>query len=90
MTDRRMFSREEGNLLRAYFDVADEIYESLRARKPQGVPSTGLEPLTLADLDGRSVSDARKAATTFGLAWPPYLPDAEEFFLDHHHQIPNP
>jgi len=39
--------------------------------------------LTLADLDEFWVALARRCATDLALPWPPYLPAAEEYALDH-------
>ncbi len=66
-----------------YFNVADEIYESLTARTPQDQPSQGLNPLTLADLDLSFYSGAKAAAEELNLPWPPHLPTAEEYLNDH-------
>jgi hypothetical protein len=49
-----------------YFNIADEI--------------DGGEPLE--DLDEVCVARAKRAADHFGLSWPPYLPEAEEFWND--------
>jgi hypothetical protein len=64
-----------------YFNIADEIDESLRARADQTKPTTGVEPLTLADLDERDVHHARLAADELNLPWPPHLTTAEELLL---------
>lgn len=64
-----------------YFNVADEIYESLRAGADQAVPTEGIEPLTLADLDPKFVKSANDAAAKHNLPWPAHLPTAEEFLL---------
>jgi hypothetical protein len=82
---KRTFTEEEKHLFETYFNVADEIYESLARspRHPLDDGSSALPPLTLADLDNRWVQQARLAAEKFGLSWPPYLPEAEEFSLDH-------
>jgi len=67
----------------AYFDVADEIANSLWLGLPQTQPSHGTEPLTLADLDPHFTDQARDAADELHLPWPPVLAIAEEFALDH-------
>lgn len=56
----------------AYFNVADEVY------------AWGDEqPLTVDDLDPATVAEAGRVARDLGLPWPPYLPAAEEYALDH-------
>lgn len=66
-----------------YFNLADEIYESLRKGVSQSKPTQGLEPLTLADMDERMVFAVARFAATHEFPWPPYLPFAEEYVLDH-------
>lgn len=66
----------------SYFDVADEIYESVTARADQTQESPLDGPLTLADLDPAVIREARDYADGAGLPWPPYLPAAEEAYLD--------
>jgi hypothetical protein len=68
-----------------YFNVADEIYESICIGKDQSKTGWDVEPcaLTLDDLDKKHVAKARKAATEFDLPWPPYLPAAEEAWNVH-------
>jgi len=66
----------------AYFNVADEIYESLERGLDQTQESKGSQPLTLADLDEKYVEQARNVATLVQLPWPPWLPAAEEYALD--------
>jgi hypothetical protein len=69
----------------AYFNCADEIYEGLRAGADQTKPCGGIdEPMTLADLDPAWVA---KAEPYRFLAWPPYLPAAEEYALDHRREM---
>ena len=53
------------------FDVADELDGGL----------------TLGDLDARAIEEARRAAARFGLSWPPWLAECEEFALDHHREL---
>lgn len=53
----------------AYFNVADETY--------------GDDGLTLEDLDRKMVEKARYVSQITTLPWPPYLPEAEEYALDH-------
>ena len=65
--------------LLTYFNVADEISD-LFAR-------TFGPPITLEEIDPSDVEAARRASTKHVLPWPPYLPEAEEFFLDHGKQI---
>jgi hypothetical protein len=59
-------------LFRTYFNVADEMWGDGKG--------SGLK---LDDLLASAVSDAELAAQRLGLSWPPYLPEAEEFYLDH-------
>lgn len=67
-----------------YFNVADEIYEGLIRIPPMDQTISDFDsPLTLADLDAEYVAEARRAADELGLPWPPYLPEAEEFALNH-------
>lgn len=74
-----IFTEKGKSVFWDYFNVADEIYESI-----SGPPVTHPFPaLTLEDLDQDFVARAREAADAFGLSWPPYLPEAEEFALDH-------
>lgn len=63
------------DLLAAYWNVADETYPI----KIAGVWAS----LELKDLDPAFVAEARMGATRFGLSWPPYMPEVEEFELDH-------
>jgi hypothetical protein len=66
----------------AYFNVADELWEDARhARLTRD--TYRFPPMTLEDLDPKHVAKAEKAANELGLSWPPYLPEAEEFALDH-------
>jgi hypothetical protein len=67
----------------AYFNVADEIFESISRRLDQSKPTPFGWGLTLADLDTRYVEAARRASSDLDLPWPPYLPAAEEYALDH-------
>lgn len=66
-----------------YFNVADEIFESLEAGADQTKRATS-GPVyldfhcTLADLDERAIRSARTAAGLLDLPFPPYLPAAEE------------
>lgn len=62
----------------SYFGCADEIYDDGWGRMPGGN-----DPLTLDDLDKRFVAEAREAASRLALPWPPHLPTAEEYLLDH-------
>lgn len=64
-------SSSEGWALMTLFNIADEIDGGL-----------GLD-----DLDERAIAEAQGAATAHGISWPPYLPELEEFFLDHGKQI---
>lgn len=67
---------DTAHLFESYFGAADEIYE------PQGGgPHTFT--LTLNDLDKRYVAEAREAASRLALPWPPHLPTAEDYLLDH-------
>lgn len=56
----------------SYFNVADELWVTDPDFK-----------LTLDDLLSTFVEEAKRASETFGLPWPPYLPAAEDFALDH-------
>jgi len=69
----------------AYFGVADEVYEAILSGRPLNEPTLDfMAPgLTLADLDNFWVALAQRAATDLDLPWPPYLPAAEEWALDH-------
>jgi hypothetical protein len=71
---------------RIYFDVADEIYESLSQGAPQEIPTpweiSDMGPLRVADLMDEYVAEAHKAAEHYGLPWPPHMPTAEELMLD--------
>lgn len=78
MSKNREFAYDERMAFWDYFNCADEIYESISGP----VVTTPWPPLTLADLDPTFVERARQAADKFGLSWPPYLPEAEEFALD--------
>lgn len=57
-----------------YFNVADELWGEL----------------TLDDLARDSIDAARRAADRLGLPWPPYLPAAEEYALDHQELMTEP
>lgn len=74
------YTVEDARNLIDLFDVADEVYP-----RPATVP--GLPPLTLDDLDAGFVTRAKAAADKFKLAWPPYLPEVEEYFNDHGNAI---
>jgi hypothetical protein len=68
-----------------YFNVADEIYETLRKKMDQTKSGFSIweAGLTLADLDKGFVKGAKRWADEHGAPWPPYLPWAEEYALDH-------
>ena len=56
-----------------YFNVADEIW-----------PMPGaMFQATLNDIDGHAIKRSYAASEALGLPWPPYLPAAEEYALDH-------
>lgn len=63
---------EAKSLFWDYFNVADEIWD----------PGTKLD-----DLEEKFVARAQKAKELFGFSWPPYLPEAEEFLLDHRKEL---
>jgi hypothetical protein len=65
-----------------YFDVADEIWPTLRKGLDQTVPSPNMDGLTLSDLDDSIVASVAQCAANFGWPWPPELPWAEEATLD--------
>jgi len=67
----------------AYFDVADEIADSLELGLPQTQPTHSGAALTLADLDSFFTDQARDAADELHLPWPPVLAVAEEYALEH-------
>lgn len=71
-------NRTDADRFEAYFAVADEIYE------PQ---FGGTLQLTLDDIDADYRRNALKAAESLGLAWPPYLPEAEEYALTYRTQL---
>lgn len=76
-------TRSDAELFGAYFDLADEIDESLRAGADQATPSKGLDPLVVADMNPDFVAIAEQAAAKFGLPWFPVLHIAEDYALDH-------
>jgi hypothetical protein len=76
MRDARAFTKQEARQFFVYFDLADEIWP--RDERHRLGPQ-----LTLADMDRKAVMDARVAATTNGLSWPPDLAEAEEYLLTH-------
>lgn len=82
---------EAKSLFWDYFNVADEVWESVTRRMDQsqsgGGTMTDEWPLTLADLDDRFVARAKEASQLFGFSWPPYLPEAEEYLLDHRKEL---
>jgi hypothetical protein len=57
----------------SYFSVADEIY--------------GQGALDLSEINYKYVQEAKDAARIYGLSWPPYLPEAEEYLLDHRDEL---
>ena len=69
MSDNQRFS--------AYFQLADEIDESLTAGADQSKPTEGREPLTLADFDASFVEEACDWADEHDMPWPPLLAAAE-------------
>lgn len=77
---------DQAPIFRAYFDVADEIYEAYIANIDLNKTGKGKGPdgwlTTLADLDIKYVAQAEKAVNILPLPWPPYLPAAEELALD--------
>jgi hypothetical protein len=81
----RVAAATPGAAFSAYFGVADEVYPALCDRRPMDQPTLDfMAPgLTLADLDEFWVALARRCATDLALPWPPYLPAAEEYALDH-------
>ena len=83
---RRTFTDKEKQLFWTYFDIADEIYIS-ESSHPSNPRTEGFPPLTLQDLDQRFVKQAGRAAREFGLSWPPYMPEAEEYALDHRKEL---
>lgn len=78
-----IFTEEGKRLFWDYFNAADEIYESTLPKSRWRDEQFQFPPLTLDDLDADFVARARKASEVFGLSWPPHLPEAEEFALDH-------
>lgn len=79
----RTFTPEQRAGFWTYFNVADEIYDSLTKGLDQRFVANLDQPLTLADLDIKAVAAAQLAANDLELPWPPYLPAAEEYALDH-------
>lgn len=73
------YTVEDARNLIDLFDVADEVYDSGTDRP--------LGPLTLDDLDPAFVARARAAADKYKMAWPPHLPEVEEYFNDHGNAI---
>jgi hypothetical protein len=75
-----------------YFNVADEIYDAIRARRDMKVPSSaadfmaGTPGMTLADLEPSFVKSAKEWAKQNNAPWPPYLPWAEEYSNDLHNR----
>lgn len=57
-----------------YFNCADEIYD----------PACGTK---LEHLDPHALKEAREVADELGLSWPPSLPEAEEYALDHREEL---
>lgn len=69
MNDAPNELRDWAHRFHAYFNVADEM-------------SAGLLPgLLLEDLSEEIVNQAFESAKENALPWPPYLPEAEEFYL---------
>lgn len=73
-----------------YFGVADEIYPAIVAKRDLNKETTtadfmtGISPgCSLADLEPRYVAAAKAWADQNNAPWPPYLPWAEEYSLDH-------
>lgn len=66
----------------AYFNLADELWEG---RLPSSFAAT--VRLTIDDFDKRMVKAARRSADQLGLSWPPSLPEAEEWALDHRAEL---
>ena len=65
----------------SYFDLGDELWQ------PSYVDEAGTAPLRLEDFSKRSIAEARRAATACSLPWPPHLPSAEEYALDHRAEL---
>ena len=57
-------------LFTQYFDLADELYGQR-------------DRTDLSEFDSQMIAEARQAADQLDLEWPPYLPVAEDYALDH-------
>lgn len=76
-----------------YFGCADEMYPAIVAKRDLSKETTqvdfmvGSPGLTFADLEPKFVESAKAWAETHGAPWPPYLPWAEEYSLDHRKEL---